>query len=255
MQALWNSIATILSRRTPTRRGRQGEALEAALAKVGFQHCCLRPRTASLSHGAAWALTLNGIAQGYVTDRVVALLRAGGIERSLVDMGESRALGTHPDGRPWQVGDSRPGRAGAHRRDVGRSSIRPSRRPAATAFASTRPGRFNHLFDPARVARPTLQKRHRRDADRHCGGCPLDGVQPHAGRPDQNGLENPGKRSCNNPDDWRAAFHFSMTGGVVGVGGAVEPPDKKFELPQSRAPPVLPFKGDRTRRGRCFRHL
>ncbi len=50
------------------------------------------------------ALTLNGIAQGYITDRIVDLLRAGGIESSLVDMGEIRVLGARPDATPWRVG-------------------------------------------------------------------------------------------------------------------------------------------------------
>ena len=38
-------------------------------------------------------LTLNGINQGYATDRVVEILRSEGIEHSLVDMGESRGVG------------------------------------------------------------------------------------------------------------------------------------------------------------------
>ena len=49
------------------------------------------------------ALTLNGIAQGYVTDRIVDPLRRG-IERCLVDLGETRGAGARPDGRGWQVG-------------------------------------------------------------------------------------------------------------------------------------------------------
>jgi thiamine biosynthesis lipoprotein len=50
------------------------------------------------------AITLNGIAQGYVTDKVVGLLHAAGVEDVLVDLGETRVLGAHPDGRPWRVG-------------------------------------------------------------------------------------------------------------------------------------------------------
>jgi len=38
------------------------------------------------------ALTLNGIAQGFVADRVATLLRAQGLEVGLVDTGEHRAL-------------------------------------------------------------------------------------------------------------------------------------------------------------------
>ena len=50
------------------------------------------------------AITLNGIAQGYITDKVAELLRANGIEAVLLDLGEIRALGAHPTGRPWSVG-------------------------------------------------------------------------------------------------------------------------------------------------------
>jgi thiamine biosynthesis lipoprotein len=41
------------------------------------------------------ALTLNGIAQGYITDKIADLLRA---------MGEIAAMGQRPEGRPWQAG-------------------------------------------------------------------------------------------------------------------------------------------------------
>jgi FAD:protein FMN transferase len=48
-------------------------------------------------------LTLNGIAQGYVTDRVAALLAAAGLENVLLDLGEVRGAGGRPDGRPWRA--------------------------------------------------------------------------------------------------------------------------------------------------------
>ena len=50
------------------------------------------------------AITLNGIAQGYVTDRVAELLRARGVEHVLLDLGELRALGSKPNGQPWRIG-------------------------------------------------------------------------------------------------------------------------------------------------------
>lgn len=54
------------------------------------------------------AVTLNGIAQGFITDRVAALLRADGLENMLLDLGELRAAGRHPDGRPWRAGIADP---------------------------------------------------------------------------------------------------------------------------------------------------
>ncbi|MFC2967915.1 FAD:protein FMN transferase [Acidimangrovimonas pyrenivorans] len=50
------------------------------------------------------ALTMNGIAQGFVTDRVAALLQSEGLRDVLVDIGEIRALGLRPDGDGWHVG-------------------------------------------------------------------------------------------------------------------------------------------------------
>jgi len=50
------------------------------------------------------ALTLNGIAQGYITDRVTELLKEAGMVHVLVDMGEIRGLNGGPGNRPWRVG-------------------------------------------------------------------------------------------------------------------------------------------------------
>jgi len=50
------------------------------------------------------ALTLNGIAQGYIADRVADLLRAEGMAGVLVNMGEIHAIGSRADGTPWRVG-------------------------------------------------------------------------------------------------------------------------------------------------------
>jgi thiamine biosynthesis lipoprotein len=50
------------------------------------------------------ALTMNGIAQGLITDRVTELLRARGLRHALVNLGEYRALGEHPELRPWEIG-------------------------------------------------------------------------------------------------------------------------------------------------------
>ena len=59
-------------------------------------------------HNNDMALTLNGIAQGAVTDRIASLLRGFGLRDVLVDMGEIAASGTSSDGKPWQVGVADP---------------------------------------------------------------------------------------------------------------------------------------------------
>ncbi|MEP2531563.1 FAD:protein FMN transferase [Shimia sp.] len=58
--------------------------------------------------GDGMALTLNGVAQGYVTDKITALLRAQGLRDVLMDMGEVAALGQRADGAAWDVGIADP---------------------------------------------------------------------------------------------------------------------------------------------------
>lgn len=53
--------------------------------------------------GRGQRLTLNGLGQGYVTDRVADILRSRGFSHILVDLGEQRALGPRHDGTPWLV--------------------------------------------------------------------------------------------------------------------------------------------------------
>jgi thiamine biosynthesis lipoprotein len=107
--------------------------IEAGAASVGFS----RP---------GMAITLNSLAQGYVTDAIADLLRQEGFESAVVDLGEFRTLGHHPDGRPWRLG-IRNGKAG----DAGRTLELADMALAVsggygTTFESS--GRFHHIFDP-----------------------------------------------------------------------------------------------------------
>jgi thiamine biosynthesis lipoprotein len=105
-----------------------------------------------VKHGAG--VTLNGIAQGYATDRVVDLLRQAGLSTTLVDMGEIRAIGARPDGTAWHVGLADPEKPGALMGTVDLID----RAVATTAGAGFRfepTGRFTHLFDPATGRSPS----------------------------------------------------------------------------------------------------
>jgi thiamine biosynthesis lipoprotein len=102
-------------------------------------------------------ITLNGIAQGYATDRVVDTLRTAGLSTTLVNMGEIRAIGARQDGTPWRVGLADPDAPGVVAETVGLVD----RAVATTAGAGFRfdpAGRFTHLFDPATGRSPALYR-------------------------------------------------------------------------------------------------
>jgi thiamine biosynthesis lipoprotein len=102
VQPLWQLYARHFSAPGADPAGPASREVESALALTGFERVAFdRSRIAFARPGMA--LTLNGVAQGFITDLIVDLLRAGGAARTLVDAGEIRALGPRPDGTPWRV--------------------------------------------------------------------------------------------------------------------------------------------------------
>lgn len=86
-------------------------------------------------------LTLNGIAQGYVADRVAELLAGEGLSRALIDTGEMVAL----PGASWPVRLEGGGQVALRNRALATSA------PLGMTFGGD--GRTSHILDP-RTARP-----------------------------------------------------------------------------------------------------
>jgi thiamine biosynthesis lipoprotein len=93
------------------------------------------------------AVTLNSIAQGYITDRVAELLRARGWTDVLINLGELRGLGSHSDGRPWTIGLPDPRRAHALIAEIPLGQ-RAAATSAGSGTAFDWAGRYHHLFVP-----------------------------------------------------------------------------------------------------------
>jgi FAD:protein FMN transferase len=99
---------------------------------------------------AGMGITLNSLAQGFITDAVADLLRNEGFESAVVDLGEFHTLGRHPDGHPWRIG-IRNGLADGAEEGVARTVELEDMALAVsggygTTFEPT--GRFHHIFDP-----------------------------------------------------------------------------------------------------------
>jgi thiamine biosynthesis lipoprotein len=106
VQPLWNLYARhFFGGQIPVTEGPKPSAIAAALALVDWGGVAFSGREVALRR-PGMGLTLNGIAQGYVTDRIIGILRDNGFDRVLTDLGRSEigVIGRHPDGRPWKVG-------------------------------------------------------------------------------------------------------------------------------------------------------
>jgi thiamine biosynthesis lipoprotein len=106
--------------------------IEAGAASIGFT----RP---------GMAITLNSLAQGYITDAIADLLRNEGFESAVVDLGEFRTLGRHPDGRPWRLGIGKAAGEAGRTIELADMALAVSG-GYGTAFEPS--GRFHHIFDP-----------------------------------------------------------------------------------------------------------
>lgn len=130
--ALWAEAAVQNRRPLPAER-------RAALAHGGWGDVRLSEDRITLRPGMA--LTLNGIGQGYVADRVATLLEAEGLTNILIDTGELCALGE----RRWPV-----------RIHDGDSLLLSARALATSAPRGTcfdPAGQDGHILDP-RTGRP-----------------------------------------------------------------------------------------------------
>jgi len=115
------------------------KAIKAVLKKTGWQKVTLDAEAITLEPGMA--LTLNGIGQGYVADKVATLLEAEGLTDILIDTGEFRALGGEPQGGGWPVRLETGERVALRQRALATSA------PLGTTFDQA--GRDGHIIDPA----------------------------------------------------------------------------------------------------------
>ncbi|NYT60993.1 FAD:protein FMN transferase [Alcaligenaceae bacterium] len=93
------------------------------------------------------AMTLNGIAQGYITDRVTQLLRNAGLDRALIDMGEIQGLNKLDGAEPWKVGLADPDDP---KKVFDTVEIRNQALATSGGYGThlDTAGRFTHIFDP-----------------------------------------------------------------------------------------------------------
>jgi thiamine biosynthesis lipoprotein len=156
VQPLWRLYADHFASERPDPEGPSQDRLADVLTKVGRHGVQVGDDRIALTNRGA-AITLNGIAQGFATDRVVEKLRKAGLTTALVDMGEIRAIGSRPGGAAWRIGLADPDRPGAitERIDLIDRAVATT---AGAGFRFDAAGRFTHLFDPRTGLSPSLYR-------------------------------------------------------------------------------------------------
>lgn len=112
--------------------------LAAALSRTGLHRVRLSESEIAMEPGTA--LTLNGVAQGYISDRIAEMFRSEGVADVLVDIGEIVASGNAPNHTGWPV------RILAGPRLSLRDTALATSSPLGTCFDQA--GTVGHILDP-----------------------------------------------------------------------------------------------------------
>ncbi|MFV0384559.1 FAD:protein FMN transferase [Paracoccus sp. (in: a-proteobacteria)] len=134
VQPLWRALALAAGQGRPL----DPAPRDLARAAIGWPRVTLD--TGEIRLQPRMALTLNGIAQGYIADRIAEMLQAEGLSDILIDTGELRALGGQPGGDAWRAGLAQGGSVGLRDRALASSA------PLGMTFAGD--GRTAHILDP-----------------------------------------------------------------------------------------------------------
>jgi FAD:protein FMN transferase len=113
--------------------------IAAVVTRVGFDRVVFDNAAVILAPGTE--LTLNGVAQGFIADRLAQMLTAEGLTDILIDTGEFRALGRMPGAEAWPVTLASGGQVALAARALATSS------PRGTVFDAA--GQVGHILDPA----------------------------------------------------------------------------------------------------------
>lgn len=145
VQPLWRLYEAHFWSRTAVDPDILARASDVAQRLVDFRRIDSGASVMAFAHDGM-AITVNSLAQGTITDAAADLLRNEGFESAVVNLGEFRTIGRHPDGHGWQIG-IRGALAGGVDRTVELNDMALAVSGGyGTTFEPT--GRFHHIFDP-----------------------------------------------------------------------------------------------------------
>lgn len=145
IQPLWAAYAEHFGRQPESESAPAG--LERVLERVGLQY--VEADNANIRFAKpGMALSFNGIAQGYITDRITAMLQDEGMPQALVDMGEIRTLDRTGQERIWRAGVRNPQNEKNILFDIPLAHGQALATSGGYGTYLDKQGRYTHLFDP-----------------------------------------------------------------------------------------------------------
>ncbi len=146
VQPLWNLYANHFQSGSADPNGPSSIELDRVLELVDARNISVSSNEIRFAK-TGMAITLNGIAQGYIADRAAHSLKRLGFGSALINLGETFGLGQAPGDAPWQAGVEDPTGGSDHAFQLSLKDMALAT-SAGRGYRFTSDGRHHHIFAP-----------------------------------------------------------------------------------------------------------
>ena len=155
VQTVWARLTELSQQIAITDKGAVQAEIGRLKSLIGYEAIRIEPNRVSFAQ-QGMQVTLNGMAQGYITDRVAGVFRRHGMKNVLVDLGEKYAIGPRIDDTGWPVrfgGNDAQSSSGIRIYDGALATS------SGSGFRFSLNGNYTHLIDPRSGHSPALWER------------------------------------------------------------------------------------------------
>ena len=145
VQPLWELYSNHFKRATATSGGPSKSQIEQVLKLVDYRLISVSAQKIEFGR-EGMGITLNGIAQGYITNRVAAVLKRRGYGQVLLNIGEVHGIGRKPSGAAWRASIADPETGNFLKAVPLDDQAMATSAGHGTRFSTG--DKFHHLFDP-----------------------------------------------------------------------------------------------------------
>jgi thiamine biosynthesis lipoprotein len=134
VQSLWLAHSKYFNKKNKLKK-----AIEESKNLVSYKNILINEKEISFKK-IGIQITLNGIAQGYITDKITDILKAKGFTNVLVDLGEFNSIGGYDKNRAWNI--STP-----YLKDISYVKLNNQAMASSGGYGTRFNKKYHHLFD------------------------------------------------------------------------------------------------------------
>ncbi len=140
VQPLWTAHANFFKKGSDADTKRFKKEIQKAQKLVSYKKLIIDEKEIYFK-SKGMSITLNGIAQGYITDKITNILKQKGFENVLVDLGEINSIGGYNETRDWNI-------ATPYLKDIKYITLNGNAVASSGGYGTKFDENYHHLFNP-----------------------------------------------------------------------------------------------------------